>query len=68
MYPEPTAASEYERHIASISRSLAELTAHFTQLPTPPRVQWTQVGDLQHCDKQLRELTDRVFKRGEYHR
>ena len=32
----------------------------------PDRIGWADVGDLEHYNAQLKEITDQIFKEGEY--
>ena len=51
-----------------IDERLARLAAasddHFHK--DPDRINWADVGDLQHYNAQLKEITDQIFKEGEY--
>ena len=51
-----------------IDERLARLTKasddHFHK--DPDRIGWPDVGDLEHYNAQLKELTDQIFKEGEY--
>jgi len=51
-----------------IDERLARLAAasddHFHK--DPDRVGWADVGDLEHYNAQLKEITDQIFKEGEY--
>jgi hypothetical protein len=53
---------------AEIDERLARLTAasddHFHK--DSKRIGWADVGDLEHYNAQLKELTDQIFKEGEY--
>ncbi|KAA3624446.1 MAG: hypothetical protein DWQ08_10355 [Proteobacteria bacterium] len=51
-----------------IDEQLARLTQasddHFHK--DPDRINWPDVGDIEHYNAQLKELTDQIFKEGEY--
>ena len=51
-----------------IDERLARLAAasddHFHK--DPDRIGWADVGDLEHYNAQLKEITDQIFKEGEY--
>jgi len=51
-----------------IDERLARLAAasddHFHK--NPDRIGWADVGDLEHYAAQLKEITDQIFKEGEY--
>ena len=64
--PKPLEA--FIAHKADIDLALARLKQqsdeHFGK--KPDNVTWSDVGDLTHYAQQLKELTDCVFKEGEY--
>lgn len=64
----PTALATFIALKMEIDERLARLTDasddHFHK--DPDRIGWADVGDLAHYNVQLKELTDQVFKEGEY--
>ena len=64
--PKPLEA--FIAHKADIDLALARLKQrsdeHFSKKPDD--ITWSDVGDLAHYAEQLKEITDAVFKEGEY--
>ncbi len=47
-----------------LTRLAAASDDHFHK--DPDKISWPDVGDLEHYNAQLKELTDQIFKEGEY--
>lgn len=60
-----SAQKAYAERLRSIRNQIAELQMHFGE-PGVSDANWGHVGDLFTVDQALKEITDRVFKRGEY--
>lgn len=63
-----TACEAFVQKKAEIDSLLARLQQHSADHfgVNPDAVQWGHVGDLEHVLSHLREITDSVFKEGEY--